>query len=104
MDVDETFESAVLPQIPKTVSPGISAEQEASATEAVAGFVKAFRQAGQIPPFSKQFCYSLKTSIEKRPDKHNYFCTSLSARVEVLENCQDVSSNIVKSPFKRHEV
>lgn len=42
VDVDKTFESKVLPQIPKTISPGISPEQEAAATEAVASFVKAF--------------------------------------------------------------
>ncbi len=42
VDIDDPFESKVLPQISKTVSAGISIEQEAAATEAVAGFVKAF--------------------------------------------------------------
>ena len=53
VDVDETFESKILPQIPKTVSPDISPEQEAAATEAVAGFVKAFSKA--ISPPSQNF-------------------------------------------------
>ena len=63
VDVDETFESKVLPQIPKTISPGIRAEQEAAATEAVAGFVKAF-SSGRYEDF-KAFRMPAKYSISQ---------------------------------------
>ena len=42
VDIDETFKSKVLPQISKTVSLGISTEQESAAIETVAGFIKVF--------------------------------------------------------------
>ena len=70
-------------------------------------FCESLLNAGQILPFSKQSRHSLKTSIERPPDKHNYFCAPppLSPlKWTVLGNHRDIPSTTVKLPFKRHEV
>lgn len=74
MDVDETFKSKVLPQISKTVSLGISIEQEAAAIETVAGFVKVF-SSGRYKDF-KAF---------RMPAKYSLSRSNLASRVKLRE-------------------
>jgi len=83
VDIDEAFESEVLPQIPKTVSPGIGAEQEAAAMEAAAGFVRAF-SSGRFADF-KAFRMPAKYSLSQ---SNIIFYRSVMSKISPKESAE----------------
>lgn len=114
-DVEETFEIAVLPQIPKIISQGISAEQEAAATEAVAGFVKAFSSGlyGNFKAFRMPAKYSLSQSnlatlskllLKGIPTNTMTFAPLSPPEWTVLGNRRGIPSTVIKPSFQKHEV